>query len=314
VAALLGELMAALGYERYALQGGDWGAPISFQLAHQAPERVAALHLNAISVLPAPADLSDPPLSEAEQEFIQTGLGWRATQGHHLLLHGAAPDAVSTALADSPAGLACTDFDDQNRIQGSLELPLNERGQQQVHALVEQLREYPLEVIYTSDAEPALSTAQTLGSELGVTVKTLEGLENLDHGLWEGLQVDDIRHKYPKVFRQWQESPETICPPEGETISDALERVRKALRKPLRKKDCFAVVLPEPLATLVSCQFQNRKPEVPESRDGTCGARVEVLQLAADLTDESHSEVQEMSSNGEAVPEAGALARGDHSR
>jgi pimeloyl-ACP methyl ester carboxylesterase len=104
VAALLGDLMDALGYERYALQGGDWGAPITFSLAHQKPERAAALHLNAVSVLPAPVDLSD--LSDAEQQFIQTGLAWRATQGHHLLLHGAAPDAVASAFADSPAGLA----------------------------------------------------------------------------------------------------------------------------------------------------------------------------------------------------------------
>ena len=37
VGALLGELMAELGYERYALQGGDWGSPIAFSLAHQQP-------------------------------------------------------------------------------------------------------------------------------------------------------------------------------------------------------------------------------------------------------------------------------------
>jgi pimeloyl-ACP methyl ester carboxylesterase len=104
VGALVGDLMAALGHERYVLQGGDWGSPITFSLAHQRPERVVALHLNGVPTLPAPADLSN--LSEPEQRFIQAGLGWRATQGHHLLLHGAAPDAVSTAFSDSPAGLA----------------------------------------------------------------------------------------------------------------------------------------------------------------------------------------------------------------
>ena len=104
VATLLGDLMAELGHERYVLQGGDWGSPITFQLAFQRPERVVALHLNAVSVLPAPADLSD--LSESEQRFVHEGLAWRATQGHHLILHGAAPDSVSTAFNDSPAGLA----------------------------------------------------------------------------------------------------------------------------------------------------------------------------------------------------------------
>ena len=106
MAALIGDLMANLDYERYALQGGDWGSPISFQLAYQRPERVAALHLNAVSVLPAPADLEDPPLSGVEQEFIERGLRWRSREGHHLLLQSAAPDAASVAFGDSPAGLA----------------------------------------------------------------------------------------------------------------------------------------------------------------------------------------------------------------
>ena len=209
----------------------------------------------------------------------------------------------------------CTDFDEQSRIQGSLELPLNERGVQQVQALVEQLREYPLEVIYTSPTQPALATAETLGSELGVPVKSLEGLQNLDQGLWEGLQVDDIRHKYPKVFRQWQDSPETICPPEGEAVSDALRRVQKSLRKPLKRKDCFALVLSEPLATLASCLLQHRRPEVPEPRyNGCSGARAEVLQLAADLVDETSTPEVDILQEVEPVRAANAAARGDDSR
>jgi pimeloyl-ACP methyl ester carboxylesterase len=99
-------LMEALGYERYAVQGGDWGAVITFLMAFQAPESVAALHLNALSVIPAPAELGELPLSEAEQEFVQRGMRWRVRGGHHLLLHSAAPDAVSVAFEDSPAGLA----------------------------------------------------------------------------------------------------------------------------------------------------------------------------------------------------------------
>lgn len=209
----------------------------------------------------------------------------------------------------------CTDFDEQSRIQGALELPLNERGVLQVQALVEQLREYPLEVIFTAPAEPALSTAQTLGNELGVPVKPLEGLQNLDHGLWQGLQVEDIRHKYPKVFRQWQDSPETICPPQGETVADALERVQKSLRKPLKRKDCFGLVLSEPLATLASCLLQHRRPEVPEPLcDGIHAARVELLQLAGDVVDETSAPEVDIPHDAEPVPAARAFARGDDSR
>jgi len=39
------DLMTRLGYERFGAHGGDWGAPVSIDLARLEPERVAALHL-----------------------------------------------------------------------------------------------------------------------------------------------------------------------------------------------------------------------------------------------------------------------------
>jgi probable phosphoglycerate mutase len=54
------------------------------------------------------------------------------------------------------------------------------------------------------------------------------------------------------VFKQWQESPETICPPDGEAICDAMERIRKALEKPLKKKGNLAFVAAEPLASIIA--------------------------------------------------------------
>jgi pimeloyl-ACP methyl ester carboxylesterase len=97
---------AGLGYERYAVQGGDWGANISARMALDSPDTVAAVHVNAVSVLPIPGDLTEPPLSEAEQAYAETGSRWPRREGFHLFLHSAAPDAVGVAFNDSPAGLA----------------------------------------------------------------------------------------------------------------------------------------------------------------------------------------------------------------
>jgi microsomal epoxide hydrolase len=95
-----------LGYSRYAVQGGDWGANIAARMALDSPSTVAAVHVNAVSVLPAPGDLEHPPLSDAERAYIETGSRWRRREGYHLFLHSAAPDAISVGLNDSPAGLA----------------------------------------------------------------------------------------------------------------------------------------------------------------------------------------------------------------
>ena len=54
-------------------------------------------------------------------------------------------------------------------------------------------------------------------------------MQNLNLGLWQGMQVSEVRYKQPKVYRQWQEQPENVCPPEGEMIEQAEQRIRTAM-------------------------------------------------------------------------------------
>lgn len=168
----------------------------------------------------------------------------------------------------------CTDFDDQNRVQGALDLPLNRRGRDQVQDMTFGLRNVPVEVIYTSPCDPARSTAEAIGKRLGVPVKQRDELRNIDQGLWQGLLLEEIRRKSPRVFKQWQDSPETIRPPQGETVAEAVQRIRKVLLKPLKRKSSIVVVASEPLATLVCCVLQEKKPEFPGL---VCGGRADSM-------------------------------------
>ena len=161
----------------------------------------------------------------------------------------------------------CTDFDEQNRIQGVLDLPLNHRGHAQVLGLVAQLQEVEFDVVFTAPGEPARSTALAICEQNGASLKEVDDFRNLDHGLWQGLPVDDVRRKYPKVFKQWQESPETVRLPEGETVAEAVERIRRALRKCLKRKRTIGIVASEPLATMIGCVLRGQRPSLPESCD-----------------------------------------------
>jgi broad specificity phosphatase PhoE len=168
-------------------------------------------------------------------------------------------------------------------VQGSLDLPLNDRGREQVDALVSQLEDTPLEVIFAPPTEPALSTATAIGEALGIPEKENEELRNLDQGLWQGLTVEEIRRKFPKVYKQWQESPESIRPPEGETVNEAMKRIRKMLLKPLKKRGAIAIVASEPLATLVTCVVTGCRPGFSraayDSEKPPCIERLEVTEL-----------------------------------
>ena len=48
MAEIFAGLMASLGYTRYGVQGGDWGATVSTWLAKFYPERLSGIHLNWI--------------------------------------------------------------------------------------------------------------------------------------------------------------------------------------------------------------------------------------------------------------------------
>ena len=145
-----------------------------------------------------------------------------------------------------------TDYDLQGRIQGTLDIPLNEQGKQEALTLATELKSVGVEVVYSAPCQSAQMTAKILAKENKVKIKVLDKLHNLDHGLWQGMLIDDVRTKQPKVYRQWEEHPETVCPPNGEPVSAAVERVRETLQKLIRKHDTdkIAIVLPEPLATL----------------------------------------------------------------
>ena len=146
-----------------------------------------------------------------------------------------------------------TDYDRQKRIQGTLNVSLNEQGSADVLKLVEELRAVKMETIYTSTSQSALETAQTIAQALDLRVKKLDRIQNLDYGLWQGMLVDEVRVKQPKVYRQWQETPECVCPPQGETLAEADERVHACIARLMKRhKDArVGLVVPEPLASLV---------------------------------------------------------------
>ena len=81
---------------------------------------------------------------------------------------------------------------------------------------------------------------------------------NLDHGLWQGMLIEELREKQRKVYRQWQEQPETVCPPEGETVTETLVRVKTSLDKVIKKhkNQTVAIVAPEPLTSLIESYLQ----------------------------------------------------------
>jgi pimeloyl-ACP methyl ester carboxylesterase len=99
------QLMDALGYTRFAAQGGDWGSLVTTLTGLQAPERVIAVHLNLAVPVP-PKDLAEPmklvlphemKIFELAKHYADEGAGYYHIQRTR-------PQTLAYALNDSPAG------------------------------------------------------------------------------------------------------------------------------------------------------------------------------------------------------------------
>jgi phosphoserine phosphatase len=155
-----------------------------------------------------------------------------------------------------------TDFDEQGRMKGSLDIPLSARGAGQVARIVAELSEMPIDIIYTAPCRSAVQTAQALAQHRQTRVKRVKQLRNLDHGLWHGKLIDEVRQHQPKVYRLCQEHPDRICPPKGESVAAARARAGEAVARIIKRHrlGTVALVIPEPVASFVREMLDDEGP------------------------------------------------------
>lgn len=105
IAARIHALMLQLGYDRYTVHGGDWGASIGQQLALLYPQRISKLHLTDVPFSNRYA-LDESTLSQAEQEYVGKVAQWSRAEGGYYMLLSTKPLTASYGFADSPVFLS----------------------------------------------------------------------------------------------------------------------------------------------------------------------------------------------------------------
>jgi len=103
IADLFVELMSALGYERFAAQGGDWGAFVTSVLGWKHPQRLLGIHLNLLAVRRDPKEEASTP---EERRYLGELAHWLKEETGYQWIQGTKPQTLAFALADSPVGLA----------------------------------------------------------------------------------------------------------------------------------------------------------------------------------------------------------------
>jgi len=151
-----------------------------------------------------------------------------------------------------------TDWEEQGRIRGCLDVPLGARGIEEARRGAEELREIDFSVIYSSRDAGSQQTAAIIGEALSKPVRVMRELGEVNLGLWQGMLTRHLKRRHPRAYNQWVHSPVSICPPDGESILQASERLERALNMILKrhKNGAFAMVCPPIASALVRCSVK----------------------------------------------------------
>jgi len=100
-----------------------------------------------------------------------------------------------------------TDWNREGRMQGHLDIPINETGRDQANRLATQLLEHRIEAILSSDLLRAQQTAGIVSAQLGVPVFLDARLREAHLGEAQGLTRDEIIHRFGEsALERWRSS------------------------------------------------------------------------------------------------------------
>ncbi len=114
------------------------------------------------------------------------------------------------------------------RIQGQLDIPLNETGRWQASRMAQALADRPIRAIYASDLLRARETAQVLAQAVDLPVLDAPGLREREFGIFEGKTFAEIAARWPEESLRWRKRDPGFAPDGGESLLQFRQRVTEA--------------------------------------------------------------------------------------
>lgn len=104
------------------------------------------------------------------------------------------------------------------RIQGHLDIPLNDTGRWQAQRLGAALAGEPIACVYASDLGRAHQTAQAVADTAGLQVVSDIGLRERAFGVFEGRTFAEIEAELPEQAQRWRKRDPAFEPEGGESL------------------------------------------------------------------------------------------------
>lgn len=140
-----------------------------------------------------------------------------------------------------------TAWNAERRLQGYLDVPLNQHGQRQAEAMAAALADERLDAVFASDLQRARQTAQALANAHGLPVQTEPGLRERCYGAFEGLLYDEIAAHFPAAHAAWQARDIDARFPAGrhaaETLREFSQRALSVVERLAQSPGCRRIAI-----------------------------------------------------------------------
>lgn len=135
-----------------------------------------------------------------------------------------------------------TDWNAQGRIQGQLDIPLNQQGERQAAALAGALAARHFDALYASDLQRAQHTAAPLASRLGLPLQLAPSWRERHHGRMQGRTYAELAAEWPEGHARLRARDPDFDVEGGETLHAVATRCQANLDA-LRQRHAGQTVL-----------------------------------------------------------------------
>ncbi|MGD1918709.1 MAG: histidine phosphatase family protein [Pleurocapsa sp.] len=170
----------------------------------------------------------------------------------------------------------------ESRFQGIKDIPLNDNGRSQGRKAGTFLQDVPIDFAVSSSMMRPKETAEIiLQHHQDVPLSTTSELNEICHGLSEGMLEAEIQADYPDLLQQWKDKPETVQMPEGENLQQVWDRGVAAWNKIAEEHSntetpqTGLVVAHDAINKVILCYLLGLKPEnFWNIKQGNCAVSV----------------------------------------
>jgi probable phosphoglycerate mutase len=123
-----------------------------------------------------------------------------------------------------------TDLTAEDRFSGAEGVELSDQGRAQAERLGVRLQGEGIVAVYSSPFSRAMDTARIVSKGWAATPIAIDGLREISHGHWEGLQRKEVEARFGGEYAMWEQDPLSYAPSGGESGVAVLARALPAVR------------------------------------------------------------------------------------